>query len=194
MKIIRLFQEHPVLATWISTVWNFSYGVFLLVPGIKGSYWYLTLGVFFLTLDTGRILAVSGKWREPLLMRILAVMMVLLGITICGITYLTINEDINPIRNKNLVIVQAAFSFGLIISAVYNAVISFRKKDKRIFMIRNLSLASAISSILSLERTMLGTFGQKGNDYNMKMEAGTGWLAFVVFLIMAYNLMRSSGE
>ena len=59
-------------------------------------------------------------------------------------------------------------------------------------MIRNLSLASALGAMLSLERAMLGTFGQSGANFNMQMEAGTGMLVFILLLFLAYNLYRAS--
>ena len=125
-------------------------------------------------------------------MRILAVMMIFLAVVIAGITHLTITGEINPVKNKILTIAQAAFVFGLIISAVINTILSHRKNQARMIMIRNLSLASALGAMLSLERTMLGTFGQSGANFNMQMEAGTGMLVFILLLFLAYNLFRAS--
>jgi hypothetical protein len=50
-----------------------------------------------------------------------------------------------------------------------------------ILMIRDLSMASALGSVLSLERTMLGTFGVTTDSFNIRITAITGFLVFVIF-------------
>lgn len=66
--------------------------------------------------------------------------------------------------------------------AVYNMIISHKRKDNMMFMIKNNSFVIAIGSIMSLERAMLGTFGVINDAYNMKIEAGTGALLLVLVL------------
>ena len=193
MNRISFLKKHPLTITWISTSWNLLYCIFLIFLFVtQSSWWYLALAGFFLTLGAGRSLAVSGRGRDCTVMRIQAVMMIFLAVVIAGITHLTITGEINPVKNKILTIAQAAFVFGLIISAVINTILSHRKNQARMIMIRNLSLASALGAMLSLERAMLGTFGQSGANFNMQMEAGTGMLVFILLLFLAYNLYRAS--
>ena len=193
MNRISFLKKHPLTITWISTSWNLLYGIFLIFLFVtQSSWWYLALAGFFLTLGAGRFLAVSGRGRDCTVMRILAVMMIFLAVVIAGMTHLTITGEINPVKNKILTIAQAAFVFGLIISAVINTILSHRKNQARMIMIRNLSLASALGAMLGFERTMLGTFGQSGANFNMQMEAGTGMLVFILLLFLAYNLYRAS--
>ena len=193
MNRISFLKKHPLTITWISTSWNLLYGIFLIFLFVtQSSWWYLALAGFFLTLGAGRFLAVSGRGRDCTVMRILAVMMIFLAVVIAGMTHLTITGEINPVKNKILTIAQAAFVFGLIISAVINTILSHRKNQARMIMIRNLSLASALGAMLSLERTMLGTFGHQGAHFNMQIEAGTGMLVFILLLFLAYNLYRAS--
>lgn len=195
MSIIKLFKRHPLLTTLLSIMWNVSYGFFqLYLSHSQHSWWYLALAAFFLTLGAGRIMAISAKRNERIVLKILAFMMMFLAVIIAGITYLSIDEVIYPVRNKIMVIFQTVFSFGLISMAIYSLIVSGKRKEGRIIMIRNLSLASALGSILSLQRTMLGTFGNPEDDFNLKMQAGTGWLVFTVLIIMAYELMKMSRE
>ncbi len=181
------------MTAWASTAWNFAYGLILLITGVsQGSYWYIALAAFFLALCAGRFIAVSGKGSDRAAMCALSVLMLFLAVTVSGISYMTIEHGINPVRDKILAIAQAAFAFGLLISAIYNLIVSYRKRHKRTMMLRNISLASAMGSILSLERTMLGTFGASGAAFNVRMEAGTGMLVFVILIIMAIHLMKEA--
>ena len=181
--------------TKLITVWNLSYGLFQLFLAVtRHSYWYFTMAVYFFLLGLGRLLAVSQKLKHRTRIRILSAMIAFLSVVICGLTYLMIHHDIYPVMNKILVIAHAAFAFTLITAALYNVVISFRRDDPQKLMIRNLSLAAAIGSILSLERTMLGTFGEPGLEFNVRMEAYTGFATFIILLVIALNLFRAAGK
>lgn len=195
-RLELILKKHPLLITWISAIWNISYGVFHLILGIKqSSYWYITLAAFFLTLGLGRLMILSGNRNTDFKMKLLSYMLLFLAVVICGTTYLTITEKINPLRNDILVIAQAVYTFGLLSAAIYNSVVSYRKKDRTAIMIRNISLASALGSLLSLERTMLGTFGAKEEVIiNTWLEAGGGLLVFTALIILARNLMKVAKE
>ena len=59
----------------------------------------------------------------------------------------------------------------------------------------NISLASALGSMLSLERTMLGTFGAKEEVIiNTWLEAGGGLLVFTILIILTHNMMKVAKE
>ena len=137
----------------------------------------------------------SGNRNTDSKMKLLAYMLLFLAVVICGTTYLTITEKINPLRNDILVIAQAVYTFGLLSAAIYNSVVSYRKKDRTAIMIRNISLASALGSMLSLERTMLGTFGAKEEVIiNTWLEAGGGLLVFTILIILTHNMMKVAKE
>ena len=90
-----------------------------------------------------------------------------------------------------VIIAQAAFTFGIFVMAVINMVSAVRKKETGTLLMRCASFASAIGSMLSLERTMLGTFGDPGSSFVRNMEAGTGLGAFCLLILMAIILWRN---
>ena len=151
MKKIKLFREHPLLTTWLSTAWSLAYGSLHLFLALnRDPYWYFTMAMFFLAIGCGRLIAVSKKGRDSTRMRIIAGLIAFLAIVICGITYLSIDRIINPIRNRILVIAHAAFAFTIISVAIYNVIISQKRKDSRMIMVKALSLAAGIGSALSV--------------------------------------------
>ena len=120
MIIRGLTKKYPFLITWISTIWNLTYGlVQLFLAVFQHSYWYITMAAFFLVLGTGRLLAASGRGNRKTIMRILSFMMVFLAVVICGMMILTIRETVYPVKNHAIAIIQAAFAFSLISAAVY---------------------------------------------------------------------------
>ena len=136
--------------TYLVTFWNLSYGLFNLIIGIYNkSYWHITIAAFFLVLGMSRLFVTTiGKRKEKRMMNILSYIFVFLAIIVCGLTYLSIVEVRYPINNKIIVIGQAAYAFTLIGFAIYNIIISNKRKDNQMFMIKNISLVAAIGSIM----------------------------------------------
>lgn len=120
-----------------------------------------------------------------------AFLILILSITLCVQTYLVIENRINPVRDLILLIGQAAYCFTMIGIAISHLVLSHRKKELKEVILKDLSLVSAIASMLSLQRAMLGTFTRQDNGFIMKMEAASGAGAFLVFLLIALHLFRA---
>lgn len=55
--------------------------------------------------------------------------------------------------------------------------------------LRNISCASAVVSVLSLERSMLGTFGKNSVRFTLSMEAWSGGLAFLILFVMGIGIV-----
>ncbi len=195
MKFLKnmktLLQMDLITRTRLNMLWNLCFGAFeFFLAYTQRSYWYFTLGVFFLILGIARGVSASKHISENKKIRVISFQLAFLSIVICGMTFLTIDEVRYPIANKNLVIGQAAFAFTLIGMAIYNVIISHVRKQRDMIFIRDLSLAAAIGSILSLQRTMLGTFGDPSFRFNTIMEASTGMGAFLILLFLAFRLYR----
>jgi len=58
-------------------------------------------------------------------------------------------------------------------------------------MLRDISLAGATGAMLSLERMMLGTFGNASDTFSLVMEATSGAAAFVFITLMGMMLLRN---
>lgn len=196
MGILEKLKSSSLMMTWLAIVWNLAYGFFQLQLGMmQDSFWYIALSAFFLILGAAWLMAASMKDNMSRTMRIMAFMMTFLAVIICGITFLTINETVDPITQKHPVFGQAVFAFGMIIAALCSMILSYRRKNSRIIMIRNLSMASALGSMLSLERTILRTtLSTAAAEWIIETEAASGWIVFMILLILAFNLMRTANR
>ena len=190
-KIREIKERYPWMIVFLPAFFNLSYGILqLYISYIVRSYWYLTLGFFFLVQGVIRFLAVTkGKSETYKTMLKIAAGMFFEAIIIAGMTYLCIEEHRYPIRNMILGIGQAVYSFTLLGIAIWNLFMTRKKEDPLFYMVKNISFVSAIGSILSLERMMLGTFGGTKLEFNRVMEAYTGGAAFLVILILGWRMM-----
>lgn len=134
---------------------------------------------------------VAEKKRFSNVNRYVGVVMLLLAVALNGINIITIKESINPSKNMILVIAQAAFTFTVFVLAVINVIHANNKKDIYMLVNRNIAFASAIGSMLSLERSMLGTFGDPNDVFTTQIETYTGGAAFILLIILGIGLLMA---
>lgn len=195
-KIKEIKERYPWMTVFLPAFFNLSYGILqLYISYIVRSYWYLTLGFFFLVQGVIRFLAVTkGKSETYKTMLKIAAGMFFEAIIIAGMTYLCIEEHRYPIRSMILAIAQAAYSFSLMGVAVYNLFKSAKKDDPLFYMVKNTSFVSAVGSILSLQGMMLGTFGGADLNFNRIMEAFSGAGAFLIIVILGCRMIFNAAK
>ncbi|MCR4633058.1 MAG: hypothetical protein K5648_02910 [Erysipelotrichaceae bacterium] len=192
MKTVRAFlQTHPMFTTFLSAAVNLGYGIFLLfLAYFNASYWQLTLGIFFLILGIMRFLALDRAKTKPVkTVRLSGLTMLFLAVTVAGMMYLTIHETRNPSRDLIIAVGQAAYCFLLTGIVVFNLLGARRKNDPQIDLIRNVSFVSAIDSMLSLERMMLGTFGDAKDLFTLWMETCSGMAVFLLIVFIGMKML-----
>ncbi len=199
-RLLRLaegLKEIPFLSTLLSTGWNLT---FALINGVislvYSSYWYLTLFAFYLLLGLMKMSAVtlsrSKKRTEADLLRHNALAMFGLAVIVCGLMILTIKEVHNPVKNKTLMIITAAYTFVFVGLTVNNVIRAHMQKSAVMITLRNISCAGALVSLLSLERAMLGTFGNASNQFSLMMQAWSGGIVFVILIILGIGMLMIS--
>lgn len=192
-------EKYPLLPALLSMGWNLAYAVFNGVLGFcYASRWYITLCAYYLVLGIMRLSAVtvqkSRKRTEASVMRTIGIGMLPLAVVISAITFFTILEQQNPVRNRIVMITIATYTFALVAWSVRNIVRAHRQKSAMMITLRNISCAAATGSILSLERGMLGTFGNAADSFTRTTEIVSGAAAFVLILGLGLDLILQSGR
>ena len=81
---------------------------------------------------------------------------------------------------------------------IIHAIISFvkarKKKDLSMIMLRNISMACAIVALLSLERSMLGTYGDAGDRFSMTMTIISGACMFLIVVGIGVSMIIQAGK
>ena len=177
--------------------WNLT---FALVNGVISliytSYWYLTLFALYLLLGLMRMSAVtfsrSKRRKEADLLRHNGLAMFVLAVIVCGMMILTIRELHNPVKIKTVVIITAAYTFVFAGLSVYNMIRAHKQKSAILITLRNISCVGSIVSILSLERAMLGTFGNASEQSALLIQAWSGAAAFLILIGLSISMLRLS--
>lgn len=191
-NIKAYLKKHPLITTGISAAFNISYALFhFYLSYIYSSYWYFTLGMLFLVLGFLRfIVLIVGKNKPLTMLHLLGYVMLFMCVILAGLMHLTISKFYYPIRSIVFAISQAAYCFTLMGIAIYHLVDKRKTNNAQLFAISNISFVSAIFSMLSLERMMLGSFGNSLDSFNQTMEMYTGALSFLLIAWIAFRLLR----
>lgn len=184
--IIRFFRrfrrENPLLRRWLSDVrlrvrvtleanalWNIAYGGLQLGLGIyHRSTWFYTLAGYYGCLGILRLILMvytlshgsnPDYGRELRHYRRCGWAFLFLNLALSARLFLLLAENRLVRHHEITTIAMAAYTFLSLTMAIVN-VIKYRKYESPVFCAsKAISLASALVSILTLESTMLVTFG-----------------------------------
>ena len=176
-----------VLFAFLNMGWNLIYGIFNGALGILyRSGWFYTMFAYYALLGLMRLYVVSlerkpaGKKDERKALLLCGTGTVLLAVVLSLIVLLTIADSVHKRYHMVVMIAVAAFTFFTVIKAVVNAVQAQRHGDRLFVILRNLSCAAAVGSILSLQRSMLGTFGSGTERFTYVMDGLSGLSGFLI--------------
>ncbi len=198
-KIKERLRSIPFLTTILSMGWNLTFAIINAVFSIiYKSYWYMTLSVLYLLLGFMKIQTVtviSSKRRtEADMLRHNGIAMFWFAIVLSGLMIVTIRDRHNPARDKIVMITIALYTFIIVGVTIRNVV---RTRMRRSFIriaLRNISCASALVSLVSLEGAMLGTFGDPSADFSFDVQAWSGAAAFVILMYLSISMYIMSGK
>ena len=112
-----------------------------------------------------------------------------MNITISIMMFFMIYWNRTFVHHQITTIAMAAYTFTSLTLAIIN-VIRYRKYNSPIYSATKvISLVAAIVSIITLESTMLTTFGNEGVLFNQIMLRITGLCVSVVIFILSINMI-----
>lgn len=210
-KIIRFFKlfkkENPYIKRYLadtalqvnislygSLIINTAYAVLQLGLGfyhhtvwyyfLAGYYIVLSIMRFFLLKHTRAHKAGENKKQELLLYRLCGMLLLLMNMALSGIIFYIVVQGRTFIHHEITTIAMAAYTFTALTLAIIN-VVKYRKYESPAYSAAKvISLAAALVSVITLESTMLTTFGEVGQEtFRLTMTAITGF--FITLLILA---------
>lgn len=200
---VRGLMATPCLTTLLSMGLNLTFALFNAVFSLVfDSWWHLTLSALSLLLGLMRLSAVavsrSGHETASVPQRRTGLAMFALAIIVCGMQFLVIREAHNPVMLKALVIADALYPFIFLGLAVRNIWRAHRQQSEVLVAVRGISCACAVISMLALERSMIGTFGNAYGHSALAIQAWSGGAAFAILVGLGVGMLvrarRSPGS
>ncbi len=175
----------------LSLVLNTSFALYNLVFGIfTGSWWLLTLGVYYLILSITRFTVIRIKSNKRFITRFTGWMLIILSISLIGTVILSVVRDRGHKLHMILMIAIAAYTFTRITLATINLIKSRRSTSTVMVTLRNISFADAFVSIFALQRSMLVSFEGMHATEIVIMNATLGSAVCVVVFLLGLNLLQ----
>ena len=172
-KYARRWQDDTRLRVNVSLygslAWNALYGIFQLWLGFyHHTFWFYSLGAYYICLGVMRFFLVRHTRKfapgekmqtELVKYRACGIVFLLMNLALALIIFFMVYWNRTFEHHMITAIAMAAYTFTALTTAIIN-VIKYRKYNSPVFSAsKAISLAAALVSMLTLESTMLTTFG-----------------------------------
>jgi len=206
----RYFEDRRFrikVSLYSSLIFNTIFVIFHLWLGIyHGSFWYCSLAGYylFLTVMRYRLVRYTTKFEpgadmrtELVKYRNCGIIFLLMNLMLSLIIFFMVYFDRSSVHHEITTIAIAAFTFTKLTTAIIS-IKRYRKYNSPVFStVKAVSLAAACVSMLTLEATMLTTFGGDGSiDFAARrlMLALTGAVVVIFIIAMAINMIVMSSK
>lgn len=189
LKIDRFNRD--ILKTCLSLLFNVSYAVFnLILAWIYQSEWYLIMAAFFAPLCIIRF-RILIFWKKDGaaqdghgILFFSGIILLLLDMQIAAIVYVSSIRQVTKGHGEIIMITVAAYTFTRLGFAIARAVNV--RKDRRPLSrtIRCIIYAETAASMLSLQRSMIVSFGNENHEWALLMNiiCGSTVCLFIAFI------------
>lgn len=183
-KVISDQHHRMVLSAASAFVLNLLYALYHCVLGILDlSLWFIAMCAFYGILATMRFSAVLCGRRdhyelfvdiEYFVMKLSGILLILLSFVLAAVIYISLSQNIAAKYGEIIMITIATYTFYKITMAIVKAVKQHKNPSPLLAVIRNISYAEVAASILTLQRSMLASFGSMEKEQMRAMNAITG--------------------
>lgn len=177
---------------FVSLVLNMVYSAYhMIFGGITQSWWLLTIGTYYVILSILRFSVLSTKSTGPFIRIFTGVMLMVLSIPLAGIIILSHAKDRGTHFHLIPMLTIALHAFTKITLATINLIRARKQLMEKEVILRNISFADALFSILSLQRSMLVSFDGMTKTGIQAMNLATGSCVCVIVFFLGCNLIRT---
>ena len=192
------------LSLYASLSWNTLYGIFQLWLGFyHHTFWFCSLGAyyiflavmrFFLAHHTARYSPRERMRSELKRYRACGIVLLFMNLALALIVFFMVYWNRTFDHHMITAIAMAAYTFTALATAIVN-VVKYRKYQSPVYSAsKAINLAAACVSMLTLESTMLTTFGD--GEINARLMLGlTGGAVVALIVTMAvYMIIRANKQ
>lgn len=206
-NMVESYGFRTFVFSTITSFLNFGYALFMGIMAALGhSVWYAALSLYYMVLGIIRICILLKYKRKRQgvkdfdmqiygfrLYRLCGMLLFLLTLALFGAVIQMVLSDKGFRYAELMVYVVAVFSFYKIVLAVVNTLKAKKYQNYTVQALRNINLASALVTLLSLQTTMLYAFF-KGDEYWRYNAATGGVICFLILMLGIYMIGKGSSR
>lgn len=198
--MLREQRYRMLVTTALGLLMNLLYALYHGVLGLANqSLWFMTLCAYYAVLGTLRFSAVlCGHKSNPaytadterFVVKFSGVLLSVLSFVLTGVIYVSQSQNIATRYGEIVMITIATYTFGKITMAVVRAVRQRRNSSGLLAVVRNIAYAEVAASVLTLQRSMLVSFGEMEERVIRCMNILTGAAVCLFVLILGITMIR----
>ena len=193
-RYIKNSYDRVFFMAIISLIINLAFGFYNLYLGVShNSMWFKCICAYYLLLGILRFICVLGERkavRKTLISKSVGALLFILGIILCFINFVSLSSNIAISYGTIPMITIATYTFYKITLAVIRA-INIKKSSSAIFKAISVIGFSELSvSVVSMQRSMIVSFGNMDNYDALIMNTFTGTAAFIFIVAMGIILLK----
>lgn len=209
-KMLQVWRKDTNLRVNVSLcgslVWNVVYAFLQLILGIKHhTLWFTSFAVYYFILAVMRFFLVrhTRKYKpgEKMIVelkkyRACGVIFLMMNLALSLIVFFMVYWNRTFYHHEIAAIAMAAYTFTSFTMAIVNA-IKYKQYNSPVYSASKfISLASACVSMLTLESTMLTTFGNDTMNITSRriLLGATGGTISIVIIIMAIHMINKANK
>ena len=188
--------NRDILKTSLALLYNAAYALFnLILAWSYQSEWYLMMAMFLFPLCIMRFLLLL-EWKKngenncrPDILHVSGFIMLFLVLVMASIVYVTSIQQVTEGHGEIVMITIATYTFTKLGFAIVRTIKD--KKNSRSFskVIRDISYAELTASMLSLQRTMIISFGNENHEWAHMMNIISGSVACLFIAAIGISMI-----
>lgn len=188
-------MDKTLKSSSLSLLINIAFSAYHITFGVvTHSWWLFTVGVYYLILSIMRFVVLITRKNIQFITKFTGIMLMVLSIPLAGTVILAVVTDRGTVFHMIVMIAMATYTFTKVTLAVINLIRAKKHASQKVFMLRNISLATAAVSLFSLQRSMLVSFeGMTAFEIQI-MNAATGSAVCVAVFVLGINLLQKRYE
>lgn len=203
----RFIQEQRFRAVFSAAVGllaNIMYAIYHGALGIVNqSLWFVTMFAYYMILSSMRFSAVLCEWKrkslasedtEYFVAKLCGGLLVLLSFILGGIVYISLSQNVAVKHHEIVMITIATYTFYKITVAVIRAIKQRKNTVPLLVVIRTIGYAEVAASLLTLQRSMLISFGSMDNKDIALMNSLTGISVCLFILLLGIFTILKGGK
>lgn len=201
-KLVSSQRYRIILSATLAFAFNLLYAIYHCVLGILNlSFWFIAMCAFYGILAIMRFSAIlcernhqklPDNVTELFVMKLSGVLLVILSIVLATVSYISLSQNIAAKHGEIIMITIATYTFYKITMAIVKAVKQHKNPSPLLKTIRNIGYAEVAASILTLQRSMLASFGSMSAVNIHFMNAVTGAAVCLFVLILGLSMIAKS--
>ncbi len=190
---IKKRSSRIIFSASVSFFVNFLYAFYNGILGIMNlSLWFIIMFAFYGLLASVRFSVILYARRkdsvyedtESFIIKTSGIIMIILSFVLALLVFLSLTQKIAVKYDTIMMITIATYTFYKVIITVVRA---SKKRDDKLPLfstLRCISYAEVAASVLTLQRSMLASFGSGDDEFSFIMNAATGMVVFLFILAL----------